>query len=179
MRSGTASADDDERTVRLDDGRDVMLRPIRSDDVDLLIELHSRLSDSTRYLRFFGPKPRLSGAQAKHFACVDFDQRVAIVAAVREKGTERIVAVGRFDVVQSNTAEFALVVRDDYQRIGLGTALFRRLIHVATELGIDALTAIVLPENTAMLHLAERNGAHRVHQDRCEVAVEKRLRPAS
>jgi acetyltransferase len=102
-----------------------------------------------------------------------------MVAAVREEATERIVAVGRFDVVSPDAAEFALVVRDDYQGIGLGTALFRCLADIANRREIGVLMGIVLPENTVMLHLAERQRAQRVHQDRSEVVVEKRLRTAS
>lgn len=168
-----------QQTVKLRDGREVLIRPIRSEDVDLLIELHGRLSLASRYFRFFSPQPRLSRKQAEYFASVDFDTRVAMVAAVREEATERIVAVGRFDVVSPDAAEFALVVRDDYQGIGLGTALFRCLAEIATRRDIGVLMGIVLPENTVMLHLAERQGAQRVHQDRSEVVVEKRLRTAS
>src|SRR5260370_27914372 len=102
-----------------------------------------------------------------------------MVAAIREEATERIVAVGRFDVVSPDAAEFALVVRDDYQGIGLGTALFRCLADIATRRDIGVLTGIVLPENTVMLHLAERQGAQRVHHDRSDGVVEKRLRTAS
>jgi RimJ/RimL family protein N-acetyltransferase len=163
----------------LHDGREVVLRRMRPDDANRLVELHGRLSVTSRYFRFFSSHPHLSRTQAVSFAAVDFEQRVAMVAAVWEEAIERIVAVGRFDVVRPDAAEFALVVRDDYQRIGLGTALFRCLIHIAIELGIDTLVAIVLPENVAMLHLAERNGAQRVHQDSWEVGIEKRLRPAS
>jgi hypothetical protein len=110
-----------QQTVKLRDGREVLIRPIRSEDVDLLIELHGRLSLASRYFRFFSPQPQLSRKQAEYFASVDFDTRVAMVAAVREEATERIVAVGRFDVVSPDAAEFALVVRDDYQGIGLSS----------------------------------------------------------
>src|SRR5260370_31198979 len=112
-------------------GRELLIRPIGAEDLDLIIELTARLSLASRYFRFFSPQPHLSRTQAEHFASVDSDTRVAMVAAVQEEATERIVAVGRFDVVSPDAAEFALVVRDDYQGIGLGTALFRCLAELA------------------------------------------------
>ncbi len=145
-------------TVALRDGRRVVLRPIRPDDAPLLIDLHTRLSSDSQYLRFFGPKPELTAAEAEYLANVDFTDRFAIVATVDEDDAERIVAVGRFDIVEPRSAEPAIVVRDDYQGTGLGTAVLERMLEVARGRGIDRFRAEVLAENERMIQLLVQHG---------------------
>lgn len=145
--------------VDLRDGRRVQLRPIRSEDADLLVHLHEMLSPQSRYLRFFSPQPRLSRKLAMYLAGVDFQTRFAIVATAPGDGVESIVAVGRFDLAADEAvAESALVVRDDYQGVGLGTAVFGRLLDLARARGVQRLTGYVLAENHRMLELLRAHG---------------------
>jgi GNAT superfamily N-acetyltransferase len=137
--------------VLISDGRAIVLRPIRAADANLLIEFHDRLSAHTKYLRFFGPKPRLTPREARYLASVDYESRFAIVACTREDGEERILAVGRFDLAEPTSAEAAIVVRDDYQRKGLGTAIFERLIEIARARGVTSMSGEILAENDQMI----------------------------
>lgn len=145
-------------TVKLRDGRKVVLRPVRPEDAPGLIQLHSRLSPDTQYLRFFGPKPYLTAEEAEYLANVDFTRRFAIVGAIDEDGEERIVAVGRFDIVEEGVAEPAIVVRDDYQGSGLGTAILERMVEVARGRGVERFSAEVLAENERMIQLLRQAG---------------------
>lgn len=145
-------------TVKLRDGRKVVLRPVRPEDAPGLIHLHSRLSPDTQYLRFFGPKPYLTAEEAEYLANVDFTRRFAIVGAIDEDGEERIVAVGRFDIVGEGVAEPAIVVRDDYQSSGLGTAILERMVEVARGRGVERFSAEVLAENERMIQLLRQAG---------------------
>ncbi len=144
-------------TVALRDGRSVLLRPIDAKDADRIIDLHNSLSFDSQYFRFFGPKPRLTKAEAEYLAKIDYHKRFAIVAEVKEDGNKRLVGVGRFDVNAPRVAEAAVVVRDDYQGVGLGSALLTRMREVGRGAGLDAFTAEVLAENTKMLDLLKRN----------------------
>ena len=145
--------------VRARDGRQVTVRPIQREDARLLIEFHERLSPQSRYLRFFSPIPQLSPKMAEYLAGVDFVDRFALVATADEDGLERIVAVARFDVAADDVvADMALVVRDDYQSIGLGTAVFGRLLELARARGVRRLTGSVLADNRRMLQLLRNHG---------------------
>lgn len=144
-------------SVTLRDGRAVLLRPIDGRDADRLIDLHDSLSFDSQYFRFFGPKPRLTKAEASYLANVDFSKRFAIVAEIKEGRSKRLVGVGRFDVNEPGVAEAAIVVRDDYQSVGLGSALLQRMREVGRGAGLDAFTAEVLAENTKMLDLLQKN----------------------
>lgn len=134
------------------------LRPIAPKDAPKLVELHDRLSSETQYLRFFGPKPHLSEAEAVYLADVDFVRRFAIVGELIGDDASQLVAVGRFDVRPDGTAEPAIVVRDDFQSAGLGTAILERLVEVARGRAVDAFIGEILAENTKMIELLRSNG---------------------
>jgi GNAT superfamily N-acetyltransferase len=144
--------------VALRDGRKVVLRPIDRSDAERLIDLHDRLSQESQYFRFFGPKPKLTATEAEYLANVDFHNRFAIVAEVTEDKAKHIVGVGRFDINEPNLAESAIVVRDDYQGVGLGKELLTRMREVARGRGLRAFTAEILAENSKMLDLLTANG---------------------
>lgn len=149
-----------ESDVPLSDGRRVHLRPIRSDDADREHEFFLRVGQESAYYRFFSPKPDLSPEELKYFTTVDYDNRMAFVAI----HCDAMVAVGRYDVVTEKTrpnhkvAEIALLVEDDFQRCGVGSALLRRLAAYARLRGITGFEAYALAENRAVKRLLARSG---------------------
>lgn len=137
----------------LRDGTCVPVREIRADDAAALRRLVGRSSDRSIYLRYFGPMKELSEKQARRFAEVDGVSRFALVALDPED-EEEIIAVVRYDRESDpGTAEYAALVEDRFQDRGLGIGLTHRLIAAAREHGMEKLHALVLPENTGMLHL--------------------------
>jgi len=143
--------------LTLRDGRKVTLRPIDRGDAEKLIDLHNHLSAESQYFRFFGPKPKLSPSEAEYLAHVDFHNRFAVVAEITEEKEKHLVGVGRFDINEPGLAESAIVVRDDYQGVGLGTALLTRMREVARGRGLHAFTAEILAENSKMIDLLVSN----------------------
>lgn len=82
-----------EADVVASDGGIVHLRPILPSDADALLDFHSKLSDRTRYLRYFGPYPRISARDLERFTVVDHRTRVAFLALLGDE----IIAVGRYE----------------------------------------------------------------------------------
>lgn len=123
------------------------LRPIRPGDAPALVALHARLSDHTRYLRFFTPCPRVPPVLLHRFVNVDHHSREAFVIL---SGTH-VVGVGRYERLSTEEAEVALVVEDAYQGRGIGTLLLTRLVEAARANGIERFVGTVLPENTGVL----------------------------
>ena len=149
--SGSVAAD----SAVLADGTVVQLRPIRPDDVPLLVEFHEGLSVETSYRRFFGVHPHLGPGEAEHFCCVDSVDRFALVGVVDGE----IVGVARLERLQpAVTAEVAFVVADRYQHRGLGRILVQRLAAAARERGVAEFVAETLAGNQAMLHLLPSAG---------------------
>jgi acetyltransferase len=64
----------------------------------------------------------------------------------------------------TNDAEFAIMIRDDCQRQGIGTTLMSKLIEVARAEQIERLVGEILPENEAMKRLAEKVGFHLTYE---------------
>ena len=104
-------------------------------------------SDESIYLRFFAPLRRLSDADVHRFTHVDYVDRVALVATMRED----IIGIGRYDRIDARSAEVAFNISDHYQGKGIGSVLLEHLAAIAQEFGITRFTAEVLPQNRKML----------------------------
>ena len=76
-----------------------------------------------------------------------------------DEENEEVIGVGQYGIdPRSHTAEVALVVRDDYQGKGIGTALLTYLTELAQKAGLMGFTAEVLIENVPMMRLFEKMG---------------------
>ncbi|WP_443111330.1 GNAT family N-acetyltransferase [Amycolatopsis sp. A1MSW2902] len=139
-----------EADVVLSDGGTVHLRPVVPSDADGLVALHSRLSDRTRYFRYFGAYPRIPPRDLERFSTVDHHDRVAFVALLGDD----VVAVGRYERLDHGpSAEVAFVVDDKHQGRGLGSILLEHLAAAASECGLRRFVAEVLSENAAMVRV--------------------------
>jgi acyl-CoA synthetase (NDP forming)/RimJ/RimL family protein N-acetyltransferase len=140
--------------VVLSDGGTLHVRPIRPDDADRLREFHSRLSPEAIYYRFFTPMPRLSDTMVERLVNVDYFERMAIVAQFGEQ----LVAVARYDLIDSDRAEVAFVVNDAHQGRGLGMLLLEHLVVIGRANGIGRFQAQTLSDNQAMLRVFKGAG---------------------
>jgi acyl-CoA synthetase (NDP forming)/RimJ/RimL family protein N-acetyltransferase len=146
-----------EADVVLSDGGTVHLRPIVPSDADALTAFHGRMSERTRYLRYFGAYPQIPPRDLERFTTVDHHDRVAFVALLGDD----IVAVARYERIDKGpTAEVAFVVEDRHQSRGLGPILLEHLAAAARESGIERFVAEVLAENAAMLGVFRAAGYH-------------------
>ena len=148
------------RTLELTDGTKVHVRPIAPEDEPLLHEAVAAMSERTVYFRFFSPMKRLPDALAHRLAVVDYNDRFALVATShRPPGKEHILGVARYDRAgNTDVAEVAVAVIDEYQHRGLGGALLTILARVGRQHGIKTFSLIVLPENQQMLGLLRKMG---------------------
>ena len=115
-------------------------------------------------MRFFSPLPVLTDERAAYFTTIDYDRRMALVATERVGDDARIVGVGRYDRVDDEfapdvRAEFALIVEDRVQHLGIGRVLFQAIVEIARARGVKNFLADVLAENRRMLNLLRASGA--------------------
>ncbi len=143
-----------EADVLLRDGRTAHLRPIVPEDAEGLVEFYSHVSEQSKYLRFFAPMPNLSDRDVQRFTNVDYRDRVAFVMTV----AERIIAVGRYDVIESGRAEVAFLVQDAHQGRGIGQLLLEHLAQAGRERGVKRFVAEVLPDNRRMMQVFREQG---------------------
>jgi acetyltransferase len=146
------------------DGTPVMLRPIRPEDEPLMVKFHEALSERSVFLRYFQwskLSQRVAHDRLRRICFIDYDREMALVAdhTQPETGEHEILAIGRLSKVHgSSTSEMALLVRDQYQRHGLGIKLLRRLIQVARDEHLGSIQAYLLRENVEMRALVEKLG---------------------
>lgn len=147
-----AGADD----VRLADGAQLTIRPVQPGDKPLLADAFDQLSGESRYRRFFTPLRELRAGQLAYLTELDHHDHEALLALEVPDGA--CVGVARFVRVAPEVAEPAVVVADQWQHRGLGTALLERLADRARAEGITRFSAIVLAQNRDAIRLLERLG---------------------
>lgn len=147
-----------ERVEHLRSGHVLHIRPIRPEDAALEIAFVDRLSERTRYMRFFNAVWGLTPTMLARLTQVDYDRELALIALSAEKGeAERIVGVARFAPnPDGESCEFAIVLDDQWNRRGIATILMERLFEAARDGKYKRMTGCVLPENESMLKLAAR-----------------------
>lgn len=143
-----------EADVVLRDGRTAQLRPITGDDGEALVAFYSRVSDQSKYFRFFAPYPKLSDRDVARFTNVDHHGRVAFVVTVGGQ----ILAVGRYDAIDDREAEVAFLVEDAHQGRGLGQLLLEHLAQAGREREYHKFVAEILPENVRMIQVFREQG---------------------
>jgi len=141
----------------LSDGSQIEIRALRrEDEADMLAAIGKTSASLQR--RFFVMKRHFSDKERTFFLDVDFKNHVAIVALADEAGRKVIVGGGRYIVFEPGRAEMAFVVIDTWQGRGVGSLLMRHLVKIASDAGLNELTAEVLPENAAMIKVFRKFG---------------------
>ncbi|MFL6098135.1 MAG: GNAT family N-acetyltransferase [Blastococcus sp.] len=132
----------------------VATRPVQPDDAARFGRLWPRLSPDTVYRRFHSPLHDLPPETVRRLVTVDHDRREAVAAVV---GGE-VVGVARYDRSPGDpaTAEFAILVEDAWQGMGLGRQLLLELVELAAVRGVRTLTATVQRDNDRVIGLIRR-----------------------
>lgn len=151
-------------TWTMKDGKPVTIRPIRPEDEPMLVKFHETLSDRSVYLRYFctlSLSRRVAHERLLKICFGDYDREIALVAERTDPDTaeRRIMAVGRINKLHGkNEAEVAVLVSDQYQNLGLGYELLRRVIQIAKDEKLSEIHAEMLPDNIGMQVIMKRCG---------------------
>ena len=146
------------------DGTQVTIRPIRREDEPSMVKFHETLSDRTVYLRYFYPlslRRRVAHDRLAHICACDYDNELVLVVDYKDPqtGDQRILGVGRLNKLPGGKeAEVAVIISDQYQAKGLGSALLSRLVQIARERNLSRLVAEILHDNLAMQTLLKKFG---------------------
>lgn len=147
--------------VRLEDGLEVQIRPIRPEDAKGLKEGFKRLSPQSIYLRFLRPVKQLAEDEAQSLATLDYRTKMAFVACLVEEGKDFIIGVARYAALDPGTPEVvecAVIVGDEFQGRGLGSILLDRLIRYGRAQGVTTIQATTHLTNQPIMHFIEQSG---------------------
>lgn len=141
------------------DGRTIVLRPIRSEDKRIEKELIDGLSGESSRYRFFHVIKEATEDMVNKFCDIDYKNEIAIIAEYNSNDEKRNVGVVRlFTDPSLETGEFAILVADKFQNVGLGTKLMETLIDIGREKGLKTIFGTVLVDNNKMLTLVKKWG---------------------
>jgi acetyltransferase len=144
---------------QLSDGRDMVIRPIRPEDAEIESTFVRNLSPESKYFRFMQSLQELTEEMLVRFTQIDYDREMAFIATTEFNGNEAEIAVGRYVTnPDGNSCEFAIVVGDEWRRMGIGTRIMMALMQVAKSRGLKTMEGEILTENTKMISLARKLG---------------------
>jgi GNAT superfamily N-acetyltransferase len=132
------------------------IRPAATEDIDLILDMHHRLSNDSLYKRY-------------HFTRIPSRQEIerivelngkngSVFVAVMPVPKPKIIGIAFYVLTGKNTAETAFLVEDHYQGQGIGRRLLSCLTQTAITKDICFFDARVLPTNTPMIHLLRKSG---------------------
>jgi len=150
-----------EETVTLSDGTSLLLRPVRPEDEPAIQAGFLKLTARDVRMRFFAAMKMLPHDLAARLTQIDYDREMAFVAFTKDASgaADEAMAVVRLMADPDNRlGEYAVIVRSDYQRRGLGRLLMDRIIAHAKRRGIGEMFGYVLDENSPMLKLCRELG---------------------
>jgi RimJ/RimL family protein N-acetyltransferase len=144
--------------VELRGGRVALVAPLHPDDRQRYLAGVERASPESLYMRFMAPVSRLTESQLRYLLEVDHRDHEALLAV--DERTGDAVGVARFVrlVEAPDAAEAAVLVIDDWQGVGLGTALCRLLAERAREVGVERFVASLLVSNRSMRSVLDSLG---------------------
>ncbi len=137
-----------------------MIRTLGAEDAQRFQAFVRRLSPASRRQRFHTGLNELYPELLAQLTRTGGQGHAAFVAVAKADGRDVIIGEARYapSMEHAGATEFAVAVADDWQNIGLGTALIGRLVSEACRAGTTRLYGDIQQENTGMLRLAKRLG---------------------
>lgn len=147
-----------EADIVLADGGVAHLRPVEPADRERFIEFYDRVSDASKYLRFFSAHPTLGEDDLDRWVNVDNYDRVTLVITERE----RIIATARYEIVQqflpARVGDVSFLVQDEHHGRGAANILLEHLAQIGRECGVERFFAEMLTQNRSMVQVFVRAG---------------------
>jgi acetyltransferase len=143
---------------RLKDSTEVVLRPIKAEDEGRFNELIKSLSAESMRFRFFEIIKEIPHETLTKYCNLDYDRQIAIVAELKQGGGQ-IIGAGRVIAEpDGKSGEFAILVGDPWQGLGLGSKLMDSIVEVARDMHLEKIFGYVLSNNYKMLQLCNKKG---------------------
>jgi acetyltransferase len=160
-----------EERVNLKSGREVLMRPMRIEDIRLYHEMLNSIPREEIYLRFctrFGDLTQaISTELLANLIHFDYSRDMTFIAIGVGSGSEAeaLGVVDAFIAPSREHAEYSILVRTDVAGTGLGKALMTKIIGYCRAQGVASVFGLVLRNNAKMLGLCTRLAFARAPND--------------
>jgi RimJ/RimL family protein N-acetyltransferase len=141
------------------DGREVILRTPRWEDMDDLMELRNSLVDEKAEIARTDKVTREDEVEwlPKVLARLEKDELFFLVAEVNGK----VVASSDIDILTGNEKHvgvLGIVLKSGFRDLGIGTEIMKTLVEQAMALGLKVLTLQAFATNNRAVHVYEKVG---------------------
>ena len=135
-------------------GKQVTIRPAKPVDARRIQEHFYNLDKDDVSARFFHEKTSFVKEEVEGVSQIDYVKDLTVVAIVGEFGFGQVVGIGEYLIdPATNIAEIAFSISKDFQKMGLGKILLKKLAAAARENDIAGLVAYTSPHNQGMIKL--------------------------
>ncbi len=131
----------------------IYFRPLTPSDEKAIQDFFYSHRPETIYQRYLTNVEALPRQEAQGRVAVDYNTDMAIAGYDDWTPYAKMVCLGRYIRQGDDVAEIGIIVKEEYQAIGIGAFLCEHLIDAAKEHGIKKLTAYVAHSNTPMLKI--------------------------
>jgi acetyltransferase len=146
-----------ERRLVLQDGTNVLVRPVRPEDEPLYQAFFPLVTDEDMRLRFFAPIKEFSHAFIARLTQLDYARAMALIAIDQASG--QLLGVVRLHASSDyESGEFAILIRSDLKGRGIGWQLMQLILEYARAEGLRVVEGQVLRGNTTMLTMCKELG---------------------
>jgi ribosomal protein S18 acetylase RimI-like enzyme len=140
-------------------GQNILFRPVQPSDTEMLWRMFHTLSEKS----LSNLIPPFTREMIEDWTSnIDYNKILAIVAVTQDDQEEKIVADAslRFNPqeILKHKAELAIAVHDDYQHIGIGSALIEHLLKIARNKKLTKIWLNVRSTNKKAMHVYEKAG---------------------
>ena len=146
------------------DGRNLTIRPIRPDDESRMTQFHEALSLESvysRYAQVLSLSQRTAHDRLARLCFIDYDRQMALVAIDEQQTPPKLIAVARLIKLHgTKNAEFAIVVSDAYQGLGLGAHLMKTIVAVGRDEKLERIIGQISVTNQRLLGICRQLGFH-------------------
>jgi acetyltransferase len=144
---------------QLADGTKIKIRPIRPEDAGIEQSFVRDLSNESKHFRFMQGLNELTPQMLVRFTQLDYNRELALIAVQEQDDNETEIGVARYIInADGESAEFALVVADNWHKLGIGSRLMTALIDAARQRGLKYMNGEILTDNRKMRKLVEKFG---------------------
>ncbi|MEI7498941.1 MAG: GNAT family N-acetyltransferase [Bacteroidota bacterium] len=147
------------KSTVLQDGTEVLLRPIKPEDEPLWLEMLGSCSKESLYSRFRYFFHWKTHEVATRYCYIDYDREIAIVAEIIEDGHKKLIGVGRLVADPDHeTVEYAILIADAWQQKDLGNIITDFCLEVAEKGNLKKIVAQTTTDNKPMISVFQKRG---------------------
>jgi acetyltransferase len=143
---------------KLKDGTRVLLHPVKPEDEKRFNEFLKSLSVESMRFRFFEIIKEMSHEMLTRYCNLDYDREIAVVAELNDGNKPIVGAVRLILEPGGKSGEFAVLVGDKLQGLGLGSKLMDLLVEIGKDMRVDKIYGYVSANNYKMLQLCKKKG---------------------